>query len=163
MCTLAVSGLSLELVVWVLLLLSHLVELLVLHEGTEASSDDNSHEVSIEPWSDAVDGSSLDLLSKGELVREATSIHGDTSPESVATNEGSHDDEDMVVDDKGQDGSDGGAGEADAPEESWASNLVEGHLVNEDSNHETSPGSKEGSSQSLDLHHEVAGKETNEE
>ena len=69
----------------------------------------------------------------------------------------------MVKDEEGKDGGDGSTGNVDSPEQPLASDLVQSHLVDEDSNPETSPSGKESSSNSLKLHHEESGDESDQD
>ena len=150
---------SLELVVGVVLLL---VVGLVLHDGAHDGHDDDSCHVQVEPISEGGSVSGLELIGKSELVGESASVERDTADEHVGTGEGSHVDKHVLVDEEREHGGDDATTDRDAPEKSLALGLVQNHLVKEDTDEESTPSGKESSTNTLQLHHEEAGDESDQ-
>ncbi len=135
---------------------------LVLDNGTDGTHDHDADHVQVEPICEGICVSCLDLISKGEFVRETAGVKGDTTNEHVWTSKGCRQDKHMLIKEEWENSSGNGTAHIDWPEKSLALDLVKNHLVEKESKQETTPSCEKRGTKSLKLHHEEANDETDQ-
>ena len=150
---------SLELLIVSLRLVS---VVFVLNPGTEDGHHNDSSQVGVEPGAEGTVDVLVHLLGEGELVGPATGVERDAAEDHVAACEGCSDFENVLEEEDGSDSSCNSTANIDAPEKNLALSKEQHSLVKEHSTKETAPASDQCSAESLELHHEEANNEADQ-
>ena len=135
----------------------------VLNPGAKDTHNNDSSQVGIEPGAEGTVDILVHLLGQGELVGPAARVERDATEDHVAAREGCSDDKHVLEEEDGGDGSCNSAANIDAPEENLALGKEQHGFVEEHAAEETAPAGDQSGAESLELHHEEANDEADQD